>query len=353
MCSDERTISLLSLVLVHRLADIPALSTRVQELFRASVEQRLLPSDLIVKAVVTGLCALWDARMFRSAGALWMPGLHVILTDDSRHSTGRKLPRDDPSRRSHHDSKGSDASPPSPAVNIEPHLLLHVLSAYRILLEVGAAETAELVASNAATEVDPTNLALQISAVLRRALPALRILSKWLMGQLDYVSRVEQRVQSKEKKQRDALAASRDTPPLAADLVRLSDLRAALRAFWAAYVLFANTLQAAFPLALLPSAADGEVWLEEDVDMLGFAPLRRGMKKDAPAEIARVGKAVHPNEEQLMRISDALTDARLVAASDVCSPAAQSPILNLLTLTILTDLRDPARGRVVRRFAQR
>ncbi|KAK4702215.1 hypothetical protein P7C70_g4013, partial [Phenoliferia sp. Uapishka_3] len=323
-------------VYMHRLADIPALSARVQELFHISVEQRLLPSDLIVKAIVTGLCALWDARMFRSAA--------------------RKPQREDsgafPSanRRSHNGS--SDSPTTSSSLNLEPHLVIHVLSLYRHLLEIGSSETAELVASNIAAGVDEANLALNISAVLRRTLPSLRILSKWIIGQIEYISRVESRVESKEKKHRDALAADSSTDRTPDHLVTLTELRAALRDFWHSYTEFANTTQQAFPLDLLPSALDGEVWLEEDVDMLGFAPLRSGMKKEVrpsdgtPAEIARVGKDVHPNEEQLMRIADVQTDARIVAALDTSDIVFLDGIFTS-SLSVESDSPEAAEARDV------
>lgn len=88
----------------------------------------------------------------------------------------------------------------------------------------------------------------------------------------------------------------------------------------------------AFPLKFLP---EEEVWLEEDVDLLGFSPLRRGgMKVGVTSggglgedqgtleEISKVGKNVHPNEEQLMRIADVETDARLIAEVEVRASTA-------------------------------
>ncbi|KAI5480764.1 protein SMG7 [Pseudohyphozyma bogoriensis] len=276
-----------------RIDEIPVLANRVQELFQVSVEQRLLPSDLIVKSAVTGLCALWDARMFRSGG----------------NKAAKK-----PSQETSQDS--STPSSAAPSINLEPHILIHVLSLFRVLCSIGTQETTELVAQNIASGVhenveDGSTLALNISAVLRRALPAIRILSKWIMGQLEYISRVEARVEAKEKKH--------GLPTNVGAQVALDDLKGTLRVFWAAYADFANAVLEAFPFDLLPSAVEDEVWLEEDVDMLGFAPLRRGMKEGVaaadgmPVEIARVGKDVHPNEEQLMRIGDIEMDARLIA----------------------------------------
>ena len=94
--------------------------------------------------------------------------------------------------------------------------------------------------------------------------------------------------------------------------------------FWVSYAAFSNSLSRAFPLELLPNLNGGAIWLEEDVDMLGFAPLRRGMREGVTisaegtgSEILRVGKDVHPNEEQLMRIAEIQLDAFVVAESEV------------------------------------
>ena len=76
---------------------------------------------MIVKTVVTGLSALWNARMFRSgtyhrfASAL-LPCLTRLLaaSTPADPQIGTNLP--------------------SPPINLEPDLLVHVLSFYRILL---------------------------------------------------------------------------------------------------------------------------------------------------------------------------------------------------------------------------
>lgn len=273
------------------------LEGRVERLFRISVEQRLLSSDLIVKTVVTGLCALWNARIYRAGG-----------------------------KASKVRSPAKGVAPPVPVstASLEPDILIHVLSLYRTLLSVGAAETDEQVAANRASSSvdldDPKQLATNISAVLRRTLPAIRIMSKWIMGQLEYLNRTQARVVAYEVKM-DAAAQE-----IAERFVRPEVLRRAILEFWAAYAAFANSMQAAFPLERLPSSVEGSVWLEEDVDMLGFQPLRRGMKEGVgandgtPFEIPRVGGDVHPNEEQLMRISEIQQHALLIARSEVRFP---------------------------------
>ncbi|ORY89353.1 hypothetical protein BCR35DRAFT_300502 [Leucosporidium creatinivorum] len=296
-----------------RLPDIAALSQHTQDLFKTAVENRLLTSDTIVKAVVTSLCALWNARVFRSG--------KKTTSSSSRVAA----------------AASSTASLTTTSINLEPHILLHVLSFYRILLSIGSSETNELLASNdASPSTDPIPLAQNISAVLRRTLPALRILSKWIMGQLEYITRVEARVEAKERKitakgsQRESLEHEAQDPTAAADesmdlsSVSSAHLAQELEAFWSAFADFGNSMMLAFPLEELPSAVEGGVWLEEDVDLLGFAPLRRGMKEGVGAadavgqggEIARVGKDVHPNEEQLMRIQELQVDAALIAEAE-------------------------------------
>lgn len=224
----------------------------------------------------------------------------------------------------------TDANLPSTPVNLEPDLLVHVLSFYSILLTVGTSETHELVASNLASGTDTSeSLALNISAILRRTLPAVRILSKWIMGQLEYITRVEARIEAQETKQSESTTDSGESSGPVNSVVSLSNVRESLNAFWTSYVEFANAMQVAFPPARLPNALDGGVFLEEDVDMLGFAPLRiRGTKERSggamgvPVEIERVGKDVHPNEEQLMRIADVQSDALLVSAAEVSEAGA-------------------------------
>ncbi|GAA5902361.1 hypothetical protein JCM5296_003121 [Sporobolomyces johnsonii] len=298
----------------QRLADLPALSLRVHELFRGAIEERLLTSDVVAKVLVTSLSSLWHARMNRPSSS------------DSKAAISR--------------SKSSSAAVAVPStseadrIKIEPHILLHILSLYTILLSTGSAETNDLYTANlsAAAADEPVPLAQNISAVLRRSLPALRIMSKWLMGQLEYISRVEARVKARERKrtrpstgtEEEAQRASLDSEADGAPVLTVAELQQVLDNLWIAFADFSNSMKLAFPLAELPSLLDEGVWLEEDVDMLGFAPLRRGMKEGVmkgqeggarPREIRRVGRDVHPNEEQLMRIADGQRDAALLADS--------------------------------------
>ncbi|KAK4053970.1 hypothetical protein OIO90_003807 [Microbotryomycetes sp. JL221] len=292
----------------QRLPDLEGLSLYTQDLFRRSVEGRLLPSETIVKVVMTSLCALWNARTFRPARS----------------------------------GSGSEAAD----VNLEPHLLNHVLSFHQILLTVGQTEVFELWTANQESlsqhQTDGivdgmgSSLAQLISAVFRRTLPALRILSKWLMGQLEYIERVQQRLEHRERKRNTQQATQHSSdeqdaqdPDSAVDesldteFISSTTLRAQLESFWHSFADFNNAIKIAFPLHELPSAREDGVWLEEDVDLLGFAPLRRSTKDTnlrmtdgISTEAARVGKSVHPNDEQLMRIAELQADALLVADAE-------------------------------------
>ena len=96
--------------------------------------------------------------------------------------------------------------------------------------------------------------------VLRRLLPTLRILSKWLKLHINHVQDPQ---------------------------------------FWAGHQKFINSLSSYTPGSLLNP-------LEEDLDMRGFIPLARAMTPGT----TRLD--LHPNEESLMRIADLLVDAKLI-----------------------------------------
>ena len=349
-----------------RLSELPTLSLRVDDLFRTVLIDRIFTSDVVTKIVVTALSALWDARISRSSAA------GQSTTTLSRTKTGSAAPQQLATATT---SAPPGQAAPAPRVNLEPEALVHLLSLFTLLLRTSATETVELFSANlaaATTAAPPTpaNPAQNISAVLRRALPALRILTKWLVAQLDYVERVTQRLEAAERK-RVARARARGrpstgtgtmglggsggtadegegeqheaqqplsldssgsrgsgaTPGAAAGRVSLAELEAALDALWTAYADYANSIKLAFPSAALDGAkallANGG-WLEEDVELLGFAPLRRAMRPadgevvdTAGARIRRVGRDVHPNDEQLMRIFEGQQDALLLADSSV------------------------------------
>lgn len=193
--------------------------------------------------------------------------------------------------------------------SVEELSLIFLVTYFTALLSVSAVEVEEVLQTRqnvedsalasddeaeADTEMDGTLLLAQrITAVLRRILPALRIASRWLKSHLDYVARASDS--------------------------RNEELSNILTNFWTEYKRFMLALASLFPLAQLPSLIEA---LEEDVDMAGFLPLRRGtsadqtsfedIKADNPSK-----HEVHPNEEQLMRISDLLVDVKLLMQTEV------------------------------------
>lgn len=194
-------------------------------------------------------------------------------------------------------------------------------------------------------------LAERISAEFRRTLPALRVATKWIVGNWGWVREGEAAGRTTGEKR----GGDKDEEDEEAELVE-QRVR-----FWATYAEFLRRLARTFPVGLLPkltAIAEGgevdgedgrergdgeevelELELEEDVDMRGWLPLRGLMggpcplpahlAGDAPAsdalsEAAEHGRRtvgqreeVHPNEEQLMRIADLLRDARRVVGLEV------------------------------------
>lgn len=209
-------------------------------------------------------------------------------------------------------------------VNIDPaslesSALLHTLALIAELMSIAITESrgVELHEALQRPATAPQSersmlLAQSITAVLRRALPALRIASMWLLSNADYLAKF------------DTTSANFKTgdPSVAPEVC------SAIRGFWTSYASFANSLASAFPLQMLPVTA-GDFMLEEDIDMLGFAPLRRRMKdasvgsaaKNVSAALAAAANSsanLHPNEEQVLRLGDLLSDASLLAQSESC-----------------------------------
>lgn len=91
-----------------------------------------------------------------------------------------------------------------------------------------------------------------------------------------------------------------------------------------AYAQFATALGRVFRLSKLPQLSFP---LKEDFDVRGFRPLKdlmppgdaeagEGGDRSVSALIARQSK-VHPNEEELMRIWDLLTDMKILSEYEV------------------------------------
>ena len=270
--------------------ELPGLFAKVSKAFRLAVQGRLVPSDMIVKFVVTSLEAWWTARMYR-------------------HTSQRTR-----SRRNRHDKVAQIDH-----TAFESSALMHALAMAAELLDITIVEvrnvdpqailrnTKGLTASE-----KPMALAQAITAVLRRILPALRIVSMWLLASAEYLSKYD--VTS---------AAYRE-----ADAGVPAEVCTAVKSFWLAYASFATALQRAFPTSNLPTPPTG-LLLEEDVDMLGFAPLRRrvrgatsnSLSMDNTTQTLSAAKTItsdlHPNEEQILRIGDLLSDAQLLSQSEV------------------------------------
>lgn len=242
---------------------------KVEEQFGAhlvnQLEARQLPSEAIVKSTAIIIGTHWQARQ----GAFLTPA-----------------GRDDP--------KAAERR-----LEAEIIALRLLLNTYNQLLSVGASQVEEALqtrASESAIDIDDVEekLHLHISAILRRLLPALRIFSKWLKLNLDYITRIQ----------------------------RSGVLAEVISRFWETYTRLVIALATLFPIDHLPNLSQP---LEEDVDMRGYIPLAWGMVKGIGEEEQHDS---HPNEEQLMRIADLQVDAKLLAQVSVSK--ALGSTLNLV-----------------------
>lgn len=176
----------------------------------------------------------------------------------------------------------------SASVSMESRIATHILALHRALLQSGITELDE------AAKIVEDDLAMRITATFRRTLPALRISSKWLRVNLDYV-----------------LGDTRKDIPNAQRGLVISDIAK----FWEAYTSFATRVVLVFPPTSLPKLTSS---LEEDFDTRGYLPLGGLLPQEISSiepegQDLRATEQVHPNEEQLMRIWDIGQDARLVA----------------------------------------
>jgi hypothetical protein len=169
-----------------------------------------------------------------------------------------------------------------------------LISEFRILCEVaiqelnrssnGSKHDNALADDDSETDTDhDKDLATQISSVLRRLLPSMRIMSKWLKCNLDHLGRH-------------------------VDRSNVGDIAGLWEQYTNIVVIFAGV----FPIYRLPSLMGP---LEEDVELRGFPPLAK----------ASTGSTTDPyhartsDEEQLMRISDFSVEARLIMQQAVSS----------------------------------
>lgn len=264
-----------------------SMGERVVEEFAALVTDRILPIEMISKIIILVQGALWKHRMVRRPSNAEKRSSRLAVT--------------------------------------ESHIVTHLIAAHRVLLENGIVELAEAPPEDAAEG----DLAQRITATFRRTLPALRMAGKWLRSNTRYLSQSlkppanggEEVVVAKDSKGRDRRGGN--------SVITVDGICD----FWREYARFSTSLINAFPVESLPKLM---TQLEEDVDMAGFLPLRKYMVGndgqllgssrhiivDSVQPAANVTDlqdpcAVHPNEEQLMRIADILVDAKAVAEDEV------------------------------------
>ncbi|SJX64415.1 uncharacterized protein SRS1_15056 [Sporisorium reilianum f. sp. reilianum] len=325
------------------LEQIMYLSRSVLATFSTLIRARALRADQIVQFLVTALCASWTTRLWRSAPTSSSKESPRPSSDGSEE---RHRPR---AVRSERSSKRR-ASSPETGRCVEFQVTAHVLGVFRELTAVDTAETREAFEANkelaaALAQADGQAAPIRnLTAVVRRTLPALRIVTKWTKTHLEYLQRIEKRA-------RDAMQQYGETDPVVvrsdmevrpdserpdAHLAAYADTLESIDRGWSQYVDLINSLRYAFPFDSLPnigkvgSVGAPALCLEEDSDMRGFAPTRKATQSTIPggttitvgmgeacANVEAVRPSqVHPNEEQLMRIADLMIDAKVIAESD-------------------------------------
>ncbi|SNX86288.1 uncharacterized protein MEPE_04997 [Melanopsichium pennsylvanicum] len=327
----------------NHIEHIMYLSRSVLATFSSLVRARALRADQIVQFLVTALCASWTTRLWRGAPV-------SSSRDSPRPSSDGSEDRHRP--KAVRGQRSSKKRAPSPETGrcVEFQVTAHVLGAFRELAAVDTAETREAMESNkelaaVLQEVDAPSAPIKnLTAVVRRTLPALRIVTKWTKTHLEYMQRIEKRA-------RDAMSQYGETDPIVvrsemevrpdserpdAHHAAYADTLESMQRCWSQYVDLINSLRYAFPFELLPNIGKvGAVGapalcLEEDSDMRGFAPTRKATQSTIPggttisvgmgeacANIEAVRPSqVHPNDEQLMRIADLMIDAKVIAESD-------------------------------------
>ncbi|TKY89094.1 hypothetical protein EX895_001625 [Sporisorium graminicola] len=325
------------------LVHIMYLSRSVLATFSTLLRARALRADQIVQFLVTALCASWTTRLWRGAPT---PSSKESPRPSSGGSEDRHRPRAVRSER----SSRKRASSPETGRCVEFQVTAHVLGVFRELAAVDTAETREAFEANkelaaALAQADGQSAPIRnLTAVVRRTLPALRIVTKWTKTHLEYLQRIEKRA-------RDAMQQYGETDPVVvrsdmevrpeserpdAHLAAYADTLESIDRAWSQYVDLINSLRYAFPFDSLPnigkvgSVGAPALCLEEDSDMRGFAPTRKATQSTIPggttitlgmgeacANVEAVRPSqVHPNEEQLMRIADLMIDAKVIAESD-------------------------------------
>ncbi|GAC98168.1 hypothetical protein PHSY_005757 [Pseudozyma hubeiensis SY62] len=319
------------------------LSRSVLATFSTLIRARALRADQIVQFLVIALCASWTTRLWRGAPT---SSSRESPRPSSDGSEDRHRPR---AVRGERSSKKRAPSPET-ARCVEFLVTAHVLGVFRELTAVDTAETRQALEANqelaeALQQMDEASApARNLTAVVRRTLPALRIVTKWTKTHLEYMQRIQKRA-------RDAMQQFGETDPevVRSDMEVLpdserphphhaayADTLESMDRCWSQYVDLINSLRYAFPFDSLPnigkvgSVGAPALCLEEDSDMRGFAPTRKATQSTIPggttinvgmgeacANVEAVRPSqVHPNEEQLMRIADLMIDAKVIAESD-------------------------------------
>ncbi|MCO5565467.1 hypothetical protein L7F22_019140 [Adiantum nelumboides] len=291
------------------------------------LHQRALHTDTIVQLIITAIASLWSRRLWR--------GNDSTTKEDSKKTTS--------------------------SIVAEQSILLHLCGLSRVLFEIGASETNEAMANTKSQQSNPSS-ARQISAVLRRMLPAVRVISKWLKLHMNYIQRSRQ-----QSSQSTSVSTNGNSIDSATSAKVSAQLANGIDDFWATYVHFINVIRFAFPFETLPSLGTsvGQSGMngldfEEDRDLRGFTPLKNASLNDVKTHLAsnstETGRIevsatsnLHPNEEQLIRIADILIDAKVIAETE-SSPVIFDDAKNMFLFASATgetqfaftnDLQDP------------
>lgn len=338
-----------------QLSHVMYLSRSVLATFSTLIRARALRADQIVQFLVTALCASWTTRLWR--GAPTGSG-----KESSRPSSAGSEDRHRPVAVRGERSSRKRAASPETARCIEFLVTAHVLGVFNELAAVDTAETRSALESNkelaaAIQQADGQSSPVRnLTGVVRRTLPALRIVSKWIKTHLEYLQRIEKRARDSVQQYgepdagvvRSGMEVRPDSERPDPHHAAYTDTLEAMDKCWSQYVDLINSLRYAFPFDSLPNIGKvGTVGaralcLEEDSDMRGFAPTRKATQSTIPggttisfgmgeacANIEAVRPSqVHPNEEQLMRIADLMIDAKVIAESDA-SPIRFDDINNV------------------------
>ena len=265
-------------------------SAVVLSLFRSLLLSQQLTVETIIRSVVLPFASHWDGLF------------------------SRPVPRAD---KDHARSK----------INVEAPILEHILDLLSILLDITCVEikatlTADqkeaLASGSVATDENAKRpkqtkslphldkSAQHLTGVVRRVLPALRVISKWLIAHSAYLARASKAPPAYPS---PSSSSPHGSLPVSAIPVKIAHL-------WRTYATCLNVVSVAFPFENLQPLATP---LEEDIEMKGFGPLGKRMGEGwagerRVADGAEDENGLHPNEEMLMRLWDLQTDGRTMAS---------------------------------------